>query len=82
MIDDIIDNRCIKKHYPSQNLDDQLTFQFEADPNLCLNKKSIKLHFQVELDDQYIPDNAFASKLFGGCNVEINSQRVSYSKSK
>ena len=78
----IIDNKVVKKHFPTQNLSDQLQFTFESDPNLCLVKNSIKLHFTIELPEEYLPENGFAAKQFSGCSVEINSQRVSYPKAK
>lgn len=78
----IIDNKVVKRHYPKQNISDNLTFTFDADPNLCLVKNKIMIHFTIELDSKYIPDNGFASKQFSLCSVELNSQRVSSNKSK
>ena len=77
-----IDNKVIKKHYPTSNMDDQLVFTFESDPNLCLLKNKIAIHFIIELDQKYIPDNGFAAKQFSSCSVELNSQRVSNNKTK
>jgi hypothetical protein len=78
----IIDNKVVKRHYPKQNINDNLTFTFDADPNLCLVKNKIMIHFSVELDEKYIPDNGFASKQFSLCSVELNSQRISANKAK
>ena len=80
--DTIIDNKVIKRHYARQNIDDNLTFTFESDPNLCLVKNKIAIHFSIELDEQYIPENGMAAKQFSICAVEVNSQRVSSNKSK
>ena len=78
----VIDNKVVKKHYPSSNMDDQLVFTFEADPNLCLLKNKIAIHFVIELDEKYFPENGFAAKQFSSCSVELNSQRVSNNKTK
>ena len=80
--DHLIDNKIIKRHYPKQNINDNLTFTFDADPNLCLVKNNIMIHFTVELDANYIPDNGFAAKQFSLCSVEVNSQRISANKAK
>ena len=77
-----IDNKLIKKHYPKQNLNDNLLFTFDADPNLCLKKNKILIHFTIELDENYIPDNGFAAKQFSLLSVEVNSQRISSNKAK
>ena len=29
-----LDNKIVKKHYPTSNMEDQLVFIFESDPNL------------------------------------------------
>ena len=77
-----IDNKVIKRHYPKNNNDSALSFTFESDPNLCLEKNNILINFTVELDKNYIPDNAFAAKLFSLLQVEVNSQIVSSNKTK
>ena len=78
--DSIIDNKLIKKHYPSTNNEQELSFIFESDPNLCLLKNKIALHFIIELDQKYIPDNGFAAKQFSNLYVELNSQKISNNK--
>ena len=80
--DHLIDNKIIKRHYPKQNINDNLTFTFDADPNLCLVKNNIMIHFTIELDNNYIPDNGFAAKQFSLFSVELNSQRISANKAK
>ena len=78
----IIDNKVTKRHYPTQNQNDQLQFVFESDPNLCLVKNKIAIHFEIELPEEYVPENFFAAKQFSGLAVELNSQRVSYPKTR
>ena len=77
-----LDNKIVKKHYPTSNMEDQLVFIFESDPNLCMVKKKIAIHFKIELPENYIPENGFASKQFSQLSVEINSQTVSNNKVK
>ena len=76
------DSKVIKKRYPISNNEDQLVFMFDSDPNLCLVKNKIAIHFTIELDENYVPDNGFAAKQFASLTVEINSQRVSSTKTK
>ena len=78
----ILDNKVTKKIYPTINNKDQLQFVFEPDPNLCLVKNNIKIHFSVSVPKTYVPQNGFVAKQFSGLAVELNSQRVSYPKSK
>ena len=78
----IIDNYLVKRHYPRQNIEENLTFTFEPDPNLALLKNKIALHFTVDLPEAYIPSNGFAGKLFSSLSVEVNSQRISGNRSK
>ena len=78
--DSVIDNKVIKKHYPATNNEQELSFIFDSDPNLCLLKNKISIHFIIELDEKYIPDNGFASKQFSNLYVELNSQKISNNK--
>ena len=80
MSETAIDNKLVKKHYPNTNNDQELSFIFEADPNLCMLKNKIAIHFIVELDDKYLPDNGFAAKQFSNVYVELNSQKISNNK--
>ena len=59
-----IDNKVVKRHYPTSNMDDQLMFTFDSDPNLCLVKNKIAVHFLIELPENYIPENGFGAKQF------------------
>ena len=78
----ILDNKVTKKIYPTINNKDQLQFVLEPDPNLCLVKNNIKIHFSVSIPESYAPQTGLAAKQFSGLAVELNSQRVSYPKSK
>ena len=78
--DTAIDNKLVKRHYPNTNNDQKLSFLFEADPNLCLLKNKISVHFIIELDQKYVPDIGFAAKQFSSLSVELNSQKVSNNK--
>ena len=80
MSDSAIDNKLVKKHYPNTNNDQELSFIFEADPNLCMLKNKISIHFVIELDEKYLPDNGFAAKQFSNLYVELNSQKISNNK--
>ena len=77
-----IDNKIVKKLYPTSNMEDQLVFIFDSDPNLCMLKNKISIHFKIELPENYVPENGFASKQFSQLAVEINSQTVSNNKVK
>ena len=80
MTDTSIDNKLVKKHYPTTNNDQELSFILEADPNLCLLKNKISIHFIIELDQKLFPDNGFAAKQFSNLYVELNSQKISTNK--
>jgi hypothetical protein len=56
------DDKIIKQHYPKQNINDNLTFTFDADPNPCFVQNNIMIHFTIELYANYILDNGFAAK--------------------
>ena len=75
-----IDNKLVKKHYPNTNNDQELSFIFESDPNLCLLKNKIAIHLIIELDQNYVPDNGFVAKQFSSISVELNSQKISNNK--
>ena len=77
-----LDNRVIKRIYPRENNDSTLTFVVDADPNLCLEKNRIQIHFEVDIDDKYMPENGFASKLFSSLSVELNSQLISNNRTR
>ena len=74
--------KITKRHYPRVNNDDCLEFIFERDPNLYLRKNKILIRGSIEIDNGYIPENGFASKLFSELTVEVNSQNVSKNSNK
>ena len=80
MTETSIDQKLVKRHYPNTNNDQELSFIFESDPNLCLLKNKVSIHMIIELDEKYIPDNGFAAKQFANIIIELNSQRVSNNK--
>ena len=77
-----LDNRIVKRHYPLVNNDDEMSFIFQSDPNLCLLKNKIAIHFSIELPIEYVPDNGFVAKQFSQLQVELNSQKISNNKSR
>ena len=77
-----LDNKVIKRVYPRENNDSALTFIIDADPNLCLEKNRIQIHFDVSVNAKYIPENGFAAKLFSTLAVELNSQLISNNRSR
>ena len=81
MSDSAVDNKLVKRHYPNTNNEQELSFIFEADPNLCMLKNKIAIHFLIELDAKFVPDNGFAAKQFSNVYVELNSQKISNNKS-
>ena len=42
-----IDTKISKRVYPRENNDSALTFIFDSDPNLCLEKNKIQIGFTV-----------------------------------
>ena len=77
-----IDSKVIKRHYPRTNNDQVLDFVFEKDPNLYLRKNKIIIKGSIEVDNGYVPDVGFASKLFGMLTVEVDSHTVSSNRAK
>jgi hypothetical protein len=77
-----IDSKVIKRHFPRTNNDQVLDFVFEKDPNLYLRKNKIIIKGSVEVDNGYVPDGGFVSKLFGMLTVEVDSQEVSNNRIK
>ena len=72
-----IDFKVTKKHYPRINNDRVLEFVFDKDPNLHLRKNKIIIRGHIELDPAYVTENGFAPKLFSMMTVELNSQVIS-----
>ena len=49
--------------YPRVNNESVLEFVFPPHPNLFLRKNKIAIRGTIELPENYIPDNGFASKV-------------------
>ena len=80
--DDTIDYKVTKRHFPRTNNDSVLEIIFEKDPNLFLRKNKIIIKGHIEVDDGYVIDNGFASKLFSMLTVELDSQVISKNNNK
>ena len=72
-----LDFKVTKRHYPRDNNDSILEFIFEKDPNLFMRKNKIIIRGAIELPTDVVPDNGFVSKLFSMLTVEVDSQTVS-----
>ena len=79
---DSIDYKVTKRHYPRTNNQNCLEFMFEKDPNLFLRKNKIVIRGAIECDQNYIPENGFAAKLFSMLGVEVDSQTVTKNNNK
>ena len=75
-MNEAIDQKITKRHYPRTNNDTVLEFVFEKDPNLFMRKNKIIIRGQIEVDSKFVVDNGFASKLFSMMTVEVDSQAV------
>ena len=80
--DDTIDYKVTKRHFPRTNNDSVLEIIFEKDPNLFLRKNKIIIKGHIEVDNGYVIDNGFASKLFSMLTVELDSQVISKNNNK
>ena len=76
-IDQEIDFKVTKKHYPRINNNRVLEFVFDKDSNLYLRKNKIIIRGYIELDQAFVIENGFAPKLFSMMTVELNSQVIS-----
>ena len=77
-----LDFKVTKRHYPRDNNDSILEFIFEKDPNLYMRKNKIVIRGAIELDNNVLPDNGFVAKLFSMLTVEVDSQNVSSNRNK
>lgn len=77
-----LDFKVTKRHYPRDNNDSILEFIFEKDPNLFMRKNKIVIRGAIELASNVVPDNGFVSKLFSMLTVEVDSQTVSSNRCK
>ena len=69
-------------NYLRTNNESVLEVVLEKDPNLYLLKNDLAIHCKVDVDEGYIVDNGFASKLFSMLTVEVDSQVVSSNKTR
>ena len=74
--DSTLDYKVSKRHYPRTNNSSVLEFIFEKDPNLFLRKNKILIRGTIEINDKFVVENGFASKLFSMLTVEVDSQSV------
>ena len=65
----MLDYKITKKHYPRTNSCSVLEFIFEKDPNLFLKKNKILVRGSITIDDKYILENGWVSKLFASLTV-------------
>ena len=80
--DEILDAKIVKKHYPRTNCADILEFVFEKDPNLFLRQNKIVIRGFIRLSDDFVVENGWVSKLFSSLKVEVDSQKVSISRTR
>ena len=59
-----------------------LEFVFDKDPNLYLRKHKIAIKGYIEVEDDFVVENGWVSKLFANVNVELDSQSVSVIRNK
>ena len=78
----MLDYKITKKHYPRTNSSSVLEFIFEKDPNLFLKKNKILIRGSIEIDEKYVLENGWVSKLFSMLTVEVDSQTVSTNKNR
>ena len=78
----MLDYKITKKHYPRTNSNSVLEFIFEKDPNLFLKKNKILIRGSIEIDEKYVLENGWVSKLFSMLTVEVDSQTVSTNKNR
>ena len=81
-INEMLDYKITKKHYPRTNSSSVLEFIFEKDPNLFLKKNKILIRGSIEIDEKYVLENGWVSKLFSMLTVEVDSQTVSTNKNR
>ena len=78
----MLDYKVTKKHYPRTNSCSVLEFIFEKDPNLFLKKNKILIRGSITIDNKFILENGWVSKLFASLTVEVDSQTVSTTKNR
>ena len=78
----MLDYKITKRHYPRTNTGSVLEFIFEKDPNLFLQKNKILIRGSITIDNKFVLENGWVSKLFTMLTVEIDSQTVSTNKTR
>ena len=71
-----LDYKVTKKLYPRVNTSETLDFVFDKDPNLFLRKNKIIIRGWIKLQDIYVVENGWVSKLFRSLSVKVDSQEV------
>ena len=79
---EVLNQKVSRKHYPRTNNDKILEFVFDKDPNLYLRKHKIAIKGFIEVEDDFVVENGWVSKLFSQLNVEVDSQSVSVSRNR
>jgi len=77
-----ITTKVVKRHYPTANNNQILDFVFPKDSNLFLRKNKIIIKGCIQVDDGYVPEVGFVSKLFSMLTVEVDSQIISSNRAK
>ena len=72
----MLETKVTKRHFPKCNNNNLLEFVFEKDPIRYLRKNSILIQGAIEVDEKYIVENGWVSKLFSRLKVEVDSQLV------
>ena len=79
---EILNQKVSRKHYPRTNNDKILEFVFDKDPNLYLRKHKIAIKGFIEVEDDFVVENGWVSKLFANINVELDCQSISVNRNK
>ena len=81
-VNEVLDHKITKRYYPRTNNESVLEFIFDKDPNLYLRKNNIRIRGCIEIDQKFIIDTGFVSKLFSMLTVEVNSQTISSNRNR
>ena len=74
--EELLDAKITKKIYPRTNNSQILEFVVEKDPHLFMVKNKIIIRGAIEIDNKYIVDNNWVSKLFSILTIELDSQII------
>ena len=78
----VLDQKVSRKHYPRSNSNKILEFVFDKDPNLYLRKHKIAIKGFIEVDEDFVVENGWVSKLFADMTIELDCQSVSDNRNK